>query len=222
LTQCFEKGFQIYFNLFVFQEESVDFIINFLKNSYKSIVLLQYFQQNFCILNEYFIFQKYNFMFLIQILQLHSLINQMLILPTYQIPLNLIFQILKQYLPLLGGPLSHFKQNQKHNLICLQILNLGFCYFQEVFLLVFMVIVEFVFVLSVGVDGGVDLLVGERQGVVLREGDVFFDRDVRQRVVVLLFFHKGVKEWDIYLILFLVIKILLGWRFWDYYLGLIK
>jgi hypothetical protein len=114
-------------------------------------------------------------MFLIQILQLHSLINQMLILPTYQIPLNLIFQILKQYLPLLGGPLSHFKQNQKHNLICLQILNLGFCYFQEVFLLVFMVIVEFVFVLSVGVDGGVDLLVGERQGVVLREGDVFFD-----------------------------------------------
>jgi hypothetical protein len=161
-------------------------------------------------------------MFLIQILQLHSLINQMLILPTYQIPLNLIFQILKQYLPLLGGPLSHFKQNQKHNLICLQILNLGFCYFQEVFLLVFMVIVEFVFVLSVGVDGGVDLLVGERQGVVLREGDVFFDRDVRQRVVVLLFFHKGVKEWDIYLILFLVIKILLGWRFWDYYLGLIK
>jgi hypothetical protein len=51
-----------------------------------------------------------------------------------------------------------------------------------------------VFFLSVSVDTGVDLLVGERQGMVLRERYIFFDRDVGKGIVVLFFFHKGCKR----------------------------
>jgi hypothetical protein len=57
-----------------------------------------------------------------------------------------------------------------------------------------MEIVEFVFLLSVGVDRGVDLLVGERQGMVLRQRYVIIDRDVKNETVFLVFFIRGVRE----------------------------
>ncbi len=52
-----------------------------------------------------------------------------------------------------------------------------------------MEIIQFIFILGVGVDSGVDLLVGEGKGVVLGKGYVFFDGDVGEGIIVLLFFH---------------------------------